>query len=522
MIYIGVPSHDEGRTVGVLLWKIRQVMTEFPRDYQLIVVDDASTDATPAVLAPYARVLPLTVIRFRERQGYAACLEELVREAAKRSSYPRRDVLVTLQADFTDDPEEIPNLLKRIESGADVVTSALRIESAAAPRGVRWTARLAVPLLRRRMAWPEPVTDALSGFRAYRVFGLRKALEVADGRRLLQWDGWAANAALLDAVKPHVRRMDEVEVLHRWERRQRDSRFEAWPTLRSLVRLAFGRPAPAPAVSDLAAVERSIMGDPGLAERVAATEVAPEPEPTRRRRARKASDHTGDAGSARKRRSGRNGASAQANGARAAADAAPDAPAEGAGEGEAEKTKRTRTRRRRGGRRRSAGKTSAGTETGAATETGAEAASGPGGEAATAGAGGEVESGGGRSGNGGSAGARKRPARRKTAGPAGAGAEAADGGAEDSAGGAEAGAAEADASAAVEGEDGEGRRTSTRRRRRGGRGRGGRRRRSGAAGGDAQGGEEQSDAAATGGAEVSAGRGATDRDGAASPAPDES
>ena len=138
MIYICIPSHNEERTVGILLWKIRQVLTAFPRDYQLLVLDDASDDRTPEVLAPYARILPLTVLRHERRKGYAAALDELLREAVKRSEYPRRDVVVTLQADFTEEPDDIPALLKRIESGADIVTTHARIAPQRAPRKLRW------------------------------------------------------------------------------------------------------------------------------------------------------------------------------------------------------------------------------------------------------------------------------------------------------------------------------------------------------------------------------------------------
>jgi len=69
LIYICIPAYNEAATIGVLLWKIRQVMTDFPRDYELLVLDDGSSDETEDVLAPYARVLPLTVLRNRERQG---------------------------------------------------------------------------------------------------------------------------------------------------------------------------------------------------------------------------------------------------------------------------------------------------------------------------------------------------------------------------------------------------------------------------------------------------------------------
>ena len=134
MIYVLVPAYNEAATVGLLLWKVRQVFTAFPREYQLLVVDDASTDGTDAVLAPYARALPLTLVTHRQRQGYARSLEELLRLATSRTDRPRRDLAVVLQADFSDPPDDIPEMVKRIESGADLVLADYRPAARAAAR----------------------------------------------------------------------------------------------------------------------------------------------------------------------------------------------------------------------------------------------------------------------------------------------------------------------------------------------------------------------------------------------------
>ncbi|MGI9188868.1 MAG: glycosyltransferase family 2 protein [Longimicrobiaceae bacterium] len=247
MIYICIPALDEARTVGILLWKIRRVMEEFGRDYELLVLDDASGDDTAEVLAPYTRVLPLTVLRGRKRAGDHAALDRLIREANRRSGHPRRDVVVILQADFTEDPEGIPALVKIIEGGADVVVGVPRVRGEVPP-GWRWT--------RRGLGWLAPrrlgagVGERFSGFRAYRVSALRGALAERERAPLVSRPGWAGNVELLQAVLPHARQVAEAEVPVRYDRRQRPTRFRAWDTARELYALSRSRArSPGPAAS---------------------------------------------------------------------------------------------------------------------------------------------------------------------------------------------------------------------------------------------------------------------------------
>ena len=81
MLYVCVPSRNHGDTIGLLLWKVRQVFAAFPREYQFLVAADGSTDTTRELLDLYERALPLTVLRQREPQGHGAS-EALARDEA--------------------------------------------------------------------------------------------------------------------------------------------------------------------------------------------------------------------------------------------------------------------------------------------------------------------------------------------------------------------------------------------------------------------------------------------------------
>ncbi len=240
MIYVALPVHNEQHTVGVLLWRIRQVFTDLNRDFRILVVDDASTDDTAEVLEPYRRVLPLTVFRNEHTEGYAASLERLIREAVRLSRYPKRDGLLVMQADFTDGPEWIPDILKRFQGGADLVAGSA-VDIREAPRSVR-LARAGAGLLARPASLPDGIDDPLCSFRLYRLVVLKRAVrELADDSRLLHHDGWAANLELLRVVSPYLRRQDQVEIPMDYSRRYRRTRFRTLPALWSLVRAARDR-----------------------------------------------------------------------------------------------------------------------------------------------------------------------------------------------------------------------------------------------------------------------------------------
>jgi dolichol-phosphate mannosyltransferase len=134
-----------------------------------------------------------------------------------------------------------------MEGGADVVEAVSPAADERLPRSGRWAVR-GIRWMLARAPVLEDVRDPLSGFRAYRVSVLRKALaERAEGR-LFERNGWAANVELLLAVLPFARRVEAVEVERREHLRQRATRFAAWDTVAQLWDVARrARRIPAPA-----------------------------------------------------------------------------------------------------------------------------------------------------------------------------------------------------------------------------------------------------------------------------------
>jgi glycosyltransferase involved in cell wall biosynthesis len=236
VLYIGIPAYNEAPTVGLLLWRLRTVMQDFAREYELIVYNDGSSDATAETLESYSEVLPLSIIGGTRHEGYARAVDNLVRAVARRTRYPRRDGLVIMQADFTDRPEDLPELVKRFEGGADVVVAEHQVTSAW-PSPVRMLRRVA-PLVTRPFVSVPNVNDPFGAFRVYRISVLRDALKEVGDRPLLESDGWTANVEMLMRVTKHARRIESVELNPRYELRPRASRVRPWRNALDMFRSA--------------------------------------------------------------------------------------------------------------------------------------------------------------------------------------------------------------------------------------------------------------------------------------------
>ncbi|HEX6314714.1 MAG TPA: glycosyltransferase family 2 protein [Gemmatimonadaceae bacterium] len=238
MLFVCIPVHNEAQTAGLVLWRIRKAFAEFPREYELLVYNDGSSDATAEVLAPYADALPVTILGGQEHVGYARAIDALLRAALERCRYPRRDAVILMQGDFTDQPEHIAELVKRFEGGADIVAGESSLDHM--PKPVRQLHRMG-RWLARRFARVPGVTDLLGSFRLFRVTVVRDAVRAAGDKAIVEGDGVGANVDLLLAMAPHARRIETVALQPRYDLRMRESRIRPWHDAFRLYR--FGREA---------------------------------------------------------------------------------------------------------------------------------------------------------------------------------------------------------------------------------------------------------------------------------------
>jgi glycosyltransferase involved in cell wall biosynthesis len=118
---IVIPLFNEEESVEPLYAQIQKALESLEQNYEIIVVDDGSTDRSFDLLKGlHAQDKRLKVIRFRRNFGQTAAF-------AAGFEHAQGQVVVTMDADLQNDPADIPRLLEKLEEGYDVV-SGWRVE----------------------------------------------------------------------------------------------------------------------------------------------------------------------------------------------------------------------------------------------------------------------------------------------------------------------------------------------------------------------------------------------------------
>ena len=113
---IVVPFHNEEDNVTVLYARLKQVMEQVSESFELVLVDDGSSDKTYKLLEEIAAVdSRVLVVKLRRNFGQTSAL-------AAGFDHASGDFILAMDGDLQHDPNEIPNFLEKLEEGYDVVS----------------------------------------------------------------------------------------------------------------------------------------------------------------------------------------------------------------------------------------------------------------------------------------------------------------------------------------------------------------------------------------------------------------
>lgn len=175
-----MPVYNEAQTVDGVLDAVRRHF-----DGEIVVIDDGSTDETPRVLAARSDI---AVVRLDRNCGYGCALRigfDVAREL-------RFDALITMDCDGQHEPAHIPQFLRALEDGSDIISGSRYLPGSGteceAPLHRREINQRITAEVNRVTGWE--LTDAFCGFKAYRVEALSK-LALSEPGYAMPLELWA-------------------------------------------------------------------------------------------------------------------------------------------------------------------------------------------------------------------------------------------------------------------------------------------------------------------------------------------
>jgi glycosyltransferase involved in cell wall biosynthesis len=135
--------YDEEAVIPLFAARLRPVLDELGRRYEVVVVDDGSRDTTPALLEKVRRDWPeLRVIRLRANSGHQAALSAGLQRA-------HGTWVATIDADLQDPPETLAQMLNEAETAGVDVVYGVRSDRSSDSRFKRFTASFYYRMIRR-------------------------------------------------------------------------------------------------------------------------------------------------------------------------------------------------------------------------------------------------------------------------------------------------------------------------------------------------------------------------------------
>ncbi|HOJ52609.1 MAG TPA: glycosyltransferase [Syntrophales bacterium] len=214
MISVVIPIHNEEANIPLLLARLKSVMDALERPYEIVCVDDGSTDRSLEMLLQALRENPnLKVVELTRNYGQHPAV-------MAGFSQSKGEIVITIDADLQNPPEEIPRLVKTMEEGNYEVVGTVR--RARKDSYFRVLASKAINILTRRITGIK-MSDWGCMLRAYRQSVVEKMVAYAE------------QATFVPALATvFAKRITEIEVAHE----ERHGGKTNYP-LRKLINLQF-------------------------------------------------------------------------------------------------------------------------------------------------------------------------------------------------------------------------------------------------------------------------------------------
>lgn len=236
MIHILLPAYNEALALPQLLDDIREVKWPGDESYTVVVVDDGSTDATVPVCRERWDDMPLEVICHGRNLGLGAAMLTGLKHCLSRCG--DCDAVIAMDADNTHSPSLMPDMVRALRAGSDVVIASRYAEGGREiglagsrkilSRGASTMLKVAFPISGAR--------DYTCGYRAYSTRVLDRAFR-AYPEGLIRERGFVCMAELLIKLGCVGAKVAEIPLVLRYDRKTGASKMKVARTIGRYLKL---------------------------------------------------------------------------------------------------------------------------------------------------------------------------------------------------------------------------------------------------------------------------------------------
>ncbi len=241
-VWIILPTYNEEKNLQALLQRIQVALDPLDCLYEVVVVNDGSQDQSAEIARTMSESMPIQLVNHTQNQGLGGTMRTGFIAGLKHAEPD--DVIITMDADNTQPPESIPEMVDMIRNGYDLVVAS-RFQAGAQVVGVPWHRRLMSDGARWVFAAILPikgVRDFTCGFRAYRAGILQRAMD-HYGDQFISEPGFASMSDILLKLRRQKPIAGEIPLVLRYDQKVGASKMKVlktvWATLWLLARRRF-------------------------------------------------------------------------------------------------------------------------------------------------------------------------------------------------------------------------------------------------------------------------------------------
>jgi len=228
-----LPMYNEQEAIVALLDNVEPVRDKLENPLTVVIVDDGSNDNSVPNIKKYIKknpLLPIELIRHEKNMGLGQAMRTGIYHLAK--TVDSNDVVFTMDADNTHNPQHMFDMIKKVDQGNDIVIASRYCEGGE-EKGLsmhRSFLSFGASGLLKMCFHCKGVRDYTCGFRAYRGNVLKDAYTVW-GENLIRENGFTCMAELLIKVHPFAKKVDEVPMILRYDLKEGASKMKVLRTI---------------------------------------------------------------------------------------------------------------------------------------------------------------------------------------------------------------------------------------------------------------------------------------------------